>query len=216
MATVIEIFGRWRYEQLAPLDLCGLHADLGRLLTPALRSLLIKALLILGARPQDGETLAARGRRVLAAFERHDGPALAGFVRGLMEQLDRSLAELVEEIDAISLALMELARALDSRAVMRLMVEVLVVREGRRGGLSFLVTAGAKNYVPISTVDDLNEQAQTPNELWRLFAWALMVNLRPTTAALRTWVERGLTERPGPTSAPTPPTDGPSSPSPKP
>lgn len=216
MATVIETFGRWRYEQLAPLDLCGLHADLGRLVTPALRSLLIKALLILGAQPQTGETLAARGRRVLAAFDAHDGPALAGFVRGLMELLDRPLAELIEEIDAISLALMEVSRALDSRAVMRLMVEVLVVREGRRGGLSFQVVSGARNYVPITTVDDLNEQAQTPNELWRLFAWALMVDLRPTTAALRTWVERGLTARPGSTSAPTPPTDGPSTPSPKP
>lgn len=216
MATIIETFGRWKYEQLPPLDLCGLHADLGRLVTPAVRSLLIKTLLILGAAPQAGETLAARGRRVLAALEAHDGPTLASFVRGLVEQLDRPIDELVQEIDAISLALIEVARMLDGRAVMQLMEQVLVVRDGRRGGLSYQVIAGAKQYVPITTVNELNEQTQTPNELWRLFAWALMVDMRPTTAALRTWVERGLTARPGSTPGPTPATPGPSTPSPRP
>lgn len=217
MATVIETFGRWRYEQLPPLDLCGLHADLGRLLTPALRSLAIKALLILGAAPQAGETLAARGRRVLAALEAHDGPTLAAFVRGLVEQLDRPIADVVEEIDALSLALLEIARGLDGAAVMRLIVQVLVVREGRRGGLSFQVVAGAPTYVPVASVQDLNEQtADSPLELWRLFAWALLINLRPFTAALRTWAGRGPTAKPGSTPAPTPGTAGPSTPSPPP
>lgn len=217
MAAVIETFGRWRYEQLRPLDLCGLHADLGRFLGPALRSVVIKALLILGATEQPGETLEAKVKRVLGAFEAHDGPALQRFVAGLMSRLDRPWSEAVAELDMVSLALAQLTQALDGPAVMRLIEQVLVAREGRRGGLSYQVVPGAKEYVPIASVDDLNEQTSLdPLELWRLFAWALMINLRPITAAAHTWVARRLTERPGPITRPTSPTPGPSTSSPAP
>ena len=217
MAAVIETMGRWRYEQLRPLDLCGLHADLGRLLGPALRSVVIKALLILGASEQAGESLEAKVKRVLGAFEAHDGPALQRFVAGLLERLDRPWSEAVAELDMVSLALAKVTRALDGAAVMRLIEQVLVTREGRRGGLSYQAVPGAKAYAPIASADDLNEQTSLdPLELWRLFAWALMINLRPITAGLHTWVGRRLTERPGPTTGPTPPTPGPSTSSPPP
>lgn len=219
MAAVIESMGRWRYEQLRPLDLCGLHADLGRLLGPALRSVVLKTLLILGASEQLGETLEAKVKRVLSAFESHDGPAMQRFVAGLMSRLDRPWSEAVAELDMVSLALAQMTQALDGPAVMRLIEQVLVTREGRRGGLSYQAVPGAKaagSYVPIASVDDLNEQTSLdPLELWRLFAWALMINLRPITAAARTWVERRLTDRPG-TAGPTSPTPGPSTSSPSP
>lgn len=216
MAPVIETMGRWRYEQLRPLDLCGLHADLGRLLGPALRSVVIKALLILGASEQAGETLDAKVKRVLGALDGRDGPALQRFVAGLMSRLDRPWAEAVQELDMVTLALAEVTRVLDGDAVMRLIEQVLVTREGRRGGLSYQVVPGAKEYVPIAGVDDLNEQTSLdPLELWRLFAWALMINLRPITAAAHTWVARRLTVPPG-TGGPTPTTGGPSTSSPPP
>lgn len=198
--TAFETFGRWRYEQLPPIELTCLYADLGRLLGPALRNSLMRTLLVLGATPEPGETAEARIRRVVEAVDAKLGGKLSAYVRGLLE---RPWVEVVDDLDVLSFAVAELLGSLSGRALRDLMITVLLYNDNRtRGGLQVQSVPSGAAYVPIKTIKDLDEQfSLAPLELPRVFAWALMVNLRPITAALSTSLERG---RPSPVGAPAP------------
>jgi hypothetical protein len=168
----------------------------------------MRTLLVLGSTPEPGETAEARIRRVVEAIDGKLSGRLSGFVRGLLE---RPWVEVVSDLDILSFAVAELLAGLDGRTVRGLMMTVLLVDDARsRGGLQFQTVPGGRSYMPIKSVKELDQQfSLSPTELPRVFAWGLMINLRPITAELSMSLGLG---RPSPAAGPvpTPATPGPS------
>lgn len=196
--TVTVTRGRWKLEQLGPIDACTLSVDLARVLGDGLRGVLRQVLAFLGQGAEGDERPFERAQRVLGLLDA-DPSALLGSI------MDRPWSALVEDVDHVGEALVDLLRPL-SPAQLRRFAEILLVRvDGRKGGLFVSPTAGADPTVPVGSLDDLDALlGDNPLEFFRLLAWGLELNLRPLIAALGTARSSGSRSRATDSSAPTP------------
>lgn len=199
-STVIEVKGRWALEQLGPLDLCMLQADLAKALGGPLREALRLALAFLGEESEEGEGPWQKLNRVAAALG--DPEQLKLLVGSVFDR------DLTKDLGTISDALVEMLRATSTRDLRRIAETMLVRQPARKGGLRHAVSPDAppaKGH-EVDSLDTLDAfLSKNPLELWKLILWGLELNLRPLIAALGTArsSESGSTDQGTPSAAPT-------------
>lgn len=184
--TVTDRRGRWQLEQLGPLDLCLLQADLVRTLGEPLRAALRGLLAYLGEPSAEGEQPFAKLERVLKTLLERPKDLLGSV-------MDRPWDELRADADRVVGTFVEMLQVLPP-VHLRRFAELLLVRQpGRpKGGLRVAPTAGADPTLDVDSLARLDELlADNPLEFWRLLLWAFEVNLRPLIAASATGLGRG-------------------------
>lgn len=199
---VIETKGRWALEQLGPIDVCLLEAELASTLGETLRAGLRLVVAYL-AEPATDEEAEAQGPwakldRIMKALN-EDPRQLLGRI------MDR---DILADAAQISATLVDMIRAVSVREIRSIAERLLVRLPGRnKGGLFVSIAPGQPPTVPISSLADIDAHlADNPHEFWRLLLWGLELNLRPLIAALGTGRGRGEDqEAPAstPSSAPT-------------
>lgn len=196
--TITVTRGRWRLEQLGPIDACTLSVDLTRVLGDGLRGVLRQVLAFLGESPEGGEGPFEKAQRILGLLD-SDPKALLGSV------MDRPWEAFIRDADHVAEALVGLLLPL-SPVQLRRFAETLLVRvEGRKGGLWVSPAPGADPSVPVVSLDALDALlVDNPLEFFRLLAWGLEFNLRPLIAALGTARSSGSRGRATSSEDPTP------------
>lgn len=184
--TVTDRRGRWQIEQLGPLDLCLLQADLVRTLGEPLRAALRGLLAYLGEPAAVGEHPFAKLQRVLKTLLERPQDLLGSV-------MDRPWDKLCGDADRVVGTFVEMLQVLPPAHLRRFAETLLVRQPGRlKGGLRVAPTSGADPTLDVDSLGRLDELiADNPLEFWRLLLWALEVNLRPLIAASATGLGRG-------------------------